>query len=300
MILNVSSRTDVVAFYTKWFMNRYQEGYVDVRNPFHPKLASRIYFEDVDAIVFCTKNPQPIIAYLRQIDQPILFHITLTPYKKEIEPNVMDKKDVIEAIKKISAIIGIDHVYVRYDPIFLSDQYNLEYHKRAFDRMCSLLDGYVKKIIVSFMDDYKNVRKNRLVLKDRKFTEKDFKEIGIYFSKSAKKHHMSVQTCFEDRNLVEYGFKKDDCISRQFAFQLTNKTYKRWTARKEKKCNCVQMVDIGVYNSCHHLCKYCYANYDETKVKENMKNHDPNSSLLIGKLQEDDIIKIRVTIYSHD
>ena len=34
MILNVSGRTDIVAFYSKWFMNRYKEGYVDVRNPF--------------------------------------------------------------------------------------------------------------------------------------------------------------------------------------------------------------------------------------------------------------------------
>ena len=57
MILNVSGRTDVVAFYSKWFMNRYREGYIDVRNPFNPNLVSRINFSDVDAIFFCTKNP---------------------------------------------------------------------------------------------------------------------------------------------------------------------------------------------------------------------------------------------------
>ena len=50
MILNVSGRTDIVAFYTKWFMNRYNEGFVDVRNPFYPKNISRIYFKDVDGI----------------------------------------------------------------------------------------------------------------------------------------------------------------------------------------------------------------------------------------------------------
>ena len=87
MILNVSGRTDVVAFYTEWFMNRYHEGFLDVRNPINPKLVSRIYFKDVDAIIFCTKNPRPIINYLDKIDKPILFHITLTPYKKDLEPN---------------------------------------------------------------------------------------------------------------------------------------------------------------------------------------------------------------------
>ena len=88
MILNVSGRTDVVAFYTEWFMNRYREGFVDVRNPFNEKLISRIYFEDVDAIMFCTKNPVPIVKYLKEIEKPILFHVTITPYKKEIENNV--------------------------------------------------------------------------------------------------------------------------------------------------------------------------------------------------------------------
>ena len=100
MILNVSGRTDIVAFYSDWFINRYREGYVDVRNPFNKKLVSRIYFEDADLILFCTKNPKPILKYLNEITCPIIFHITITPYKKDIEPGVPDKKDVIESVKK--------------------------------------------------------------------------------------------------------------------------------------------------------------------------------------------------------
>ena len=104
---------------------------------------------------------------------------------------------------------------------------------------------------------------------------------------------MTVQTCFEDKNLVEYGFIKGECLSHELAFKLTGKTYSSWKARKGNKCNCVQMVDIGFYNSCNHLCKYCYANFDEKKVKSIIKNHDPNSSLLIGHLTKDDTIKTR-------
>lgn len=294
MILNVSGRTDIVAFYSEWFMNRYRKGFVDVRNPFNQKLVSRIYFEDVDAIMFCTKNPIPILDYLKEIDKPILFHVTLTPYKNDIEPNVSPKGKIIEAIKKLSDIVGIDNLYIRYDPIFLSDKYNIEYHKKAFDNMCRLLNGYVKQIIISFIDDYKNVRKNNNILNIKKFTDNHYKEIGISFSKSANKYNMTVQTCFEDKNLVEYGFIKKDCLSHELAFKLTGKTnFKSWKARKEKKCNCVEMVDIGVYNSCRHFCKYCYANYDEVKVIDNYKNHDENSSLLIGHIKDDDIIKIR-------
>lgn len=294
MILNVSGRTDIVAFYTDWFMNRYHEGFVDVRNPFNHKLVSRIDFSDVDAILFCTKNPIPILNKINEINKPIIFHVTLTPYKKDIEPNVPPKGEIVEAIKKLSKIIGKDNLVIRYDPIFISAKYTLDYHIKAFENLCSLLDGYVSKILISFLDDYKNVRKNKKVLNFKELEESDYKAIGENFSASALKHHMIVHTCFEDRNLTEYGFSKDECLSHELAYKLTGKVYKKeWKARKEGKCHCVQMVDIGVYNSCKHFCKYCYANYDEKQVQDNFINHDPNSSLLVGKLNESDIIKKR-------
>lgn len=291
MILSVSNRTDVVAFYTNWFMNRYEEGFIDVRNPFNQKLVSRIYFEDVDLILFCTKNPISIVDKLNKIDKPIIFQITLTPYKKDIEPNVPPKGKIIEAIKKISDIVGIDNIYIRYDPIFISDKYNVNYHIKAFDKLCSHLKGYVKSIIVSFLDDYKNVRNNKYILKNKEITEEDYKKIGINFSEIALKNNMTVQTCCENKNLVEYGFIKKDCISQELAHKLTKKIIPKW---KERNCNCAQMVDIGVYNSCKHFCKYCYANYDENKVIDNYNKHYEKSSLLIGNLTNDDVIKRRM------
>lgn len=293
MILNVSGRTDIIAFYSKWFLKRLEEGFVDVRNPFYKKQVSRIYFEDVDMFVFCTKNPHAIIDYLQDLKKPILFHVTLTPYKKDIEPNVPDKKQVIEDIKRISKIIGKENIYVRYDPIFFNETYTIEYHKKAFSKMCELLDGYVSHIIVSFIDNYKNVQKNMNVLKIKNPTSADFKEIGESFSKIAKSHNMTVQTCSEYNNLSEYGFIKEDCVSKELARRLTGKNYPRWTGRNNDYCNCVSMVDIGWYNTCNHLCKYCYANFDETKIKDNIKKHNPASSLLIGELEPDDEIKVR-------
>lgn len=292
MILFASGRCDM-SFYLSWFMNRYKEGFLDVRNPFNKHLVSRIYFEDVDAILFCTKNPIPFVDKLKLINKPIIFHVTLTPYKSEIEPNVLDKNEVIKGIKEISNLIGPENVYLRYDPIFISNTYTLEYHKKAFKKMTELLDGYVKHIIVSFIDDYKNVRKNMFILNYKTFTQEDYKEIGTSFSKYAQLHGMTVQTCFEDENLLEYGFIKGDCMGEELAYNLTGKHFKRWHARKEKKCECVELVDIGVYNTCKHFCKYCYANFDEKQVLDNIKNHNPNSSLLIGELLDDDVIKRR-------
>ena len=293
MILMVSGRCDVVAFHTKWFMNRYHEGYVLVRNPFNPKMISRINFDNVDLIMFCTKNPIPIVNYLKEIDKPILFHVTLTSYNKDIEPNVPDKKKVITAIKKISDIIGDDNVYVRYDPILINNKYTVDYHIKAFDKLCKLLNGYVKHFIISFIDIYKNVKNNSKYLNLKELSEEDYKKIGLSFSKSASENGMTVQTCFEERDLTQYGFIKDDCLSKMLAYKLTGKIFDEQTARKEKKCHCVKMVDIGVYNTCYHKCKYCYANYDEKQIDKNIKAHNPNSSLLIGEIEPGDIIKER-------
>ncbi len=291
MILNVSGRTDVVAFYTSWFMKRYEIGYVDVRNPFYEKQVSRIYFNDVDAIVLCTKNPLPIIKYLKKFTHPIIFQVTLTPYKYDLEPYVPPKGKIVDAIKKISTIIGSDHIYVRYDPIIVNDTYTINYHIKAFDNLCRLLDGYVQHMIVSFVDDYKNVSYHNRILKIKQLTASDYREIGLHFSASATKHNMTVQTCCEKENLVEYGFIKRDCVDHSLIFQLTGKTnFATWSQRD---CHCVSMVDIGAYNTCRHYCKYCYANYDEKKVKSNILKHDDNSSLLLGHLHDDDIIKVR-------
>lgn len=293
MILFASGRTDIPAFYSNWFINRVKVGFVDVRNPFNQKLVSRIYFSDVDMIMFCSKNPLPMINKLDILKVPVLFHVTITPYSKDVEPNIPDKRLIIEGVKKLSLVLGIDNVVVRYDPIFLSDKYNVDYHIRAFDKLCKNLNGYVNKIIVSFMDEYKNVRSNKNILKYRAFTREDYKKIGEAFSKSAHDNGMSVQTCFEDEDLTQYGFVKGECLSHELAYILTGKKFKSSNVRKEKKCECVQMVDIGDYNSCMHMCKYCYANYDEKAVSSNFERHDNNSSLLIGSIQRDDVIKVR-------
>ena len=290
MILNVSGRTDIVGFYSKWFMNRYKEGFLDVRNPFNRALVSRIYSKDVDLIVFCTKNPLPIIEHLKEIDKPIIFQVTLTPYESDFEPHVPPKTKIIEGIKEVSRILGKDNLYVRYDPIVVNEKYSLEYHRRAFAKLTSTLDGYVTKYIISFVDNYKNVERNANVLKIKELNESDYKFFGENFSSIASKHKATVQTCFESHDLVEYGFIKGECVSKELAYKLTGKEFKSWKARK---CNCVEMVDIGDYNSCLHLCKYCYANYDEKNVLKNNRLHDSKSSLLIGHIKDTDIIKVR-------
>ena len=282
MIINASGRTDIVAYYMNWFVNRWNEGYFDVRNPFNPKLVSRIFVSDVDMIVFCTKNPLPLLDTIHLFSVPIQLQVTITGYFKDMEPQVPDKGEIIACVQKLSSYLGKENVCVRYDPILLNSKYNVDYHIRAFNKLCTILKGYVSKMIVSFVDDYKNVRNNHL-----DYHEPSNEEY-LKLKEAFEKNDMKIVSCME--NKFQIGDEKDCCISIKYAFERTGKFFKEWKARD---CHCVNMVDVGAYNSCLHGCKYCYANFDSKKIVSNYKMHDVNSSLLIGHLNLDDQVKIR-------
>lgn len=282
MIINASGRTDIVAYYMDWFVNRWNEGYFDVRNPFNPKLVSRIFVSDVDMIVFCTKNPLPLLDTIHLFSVPIQLQVTITGYFKDMEPQVPDKGEIIACVQKLSSYLGKENVCVRYDPILLNSKYNVDYHIRAFNKLCAMLKGYVSKMIVSFVDDYKNVRNNHL-----DYHEPSNEEY-LKLKEAFEKNDIKVVSCME--NKYQIGDEKDCCISIKYTFERTGKLFKEWKARD---CHCVNMVDIGAYNSCLHGCKYCYANFDSKQIVSNYKMHDVNSSLLIGHLNLDDQVKIR-------
>lgn len=296
MILNISGRCDICAFFSKWLINRFQAGFVDVRNPFYPKQVSRILLDEehIDAIVFCTKNPIPLMPHLDAFKKfPYLFHITLTPYRKDMEPNVIDKRILIEKIKELSKSIGSDKVVVRYDPILLNDTYTIEYHLKMFERLCAQLEGFVSVIVTSFLDMKKNTKSYAKQYGLRELDEKEIHTLAKAMGEIATAHNMCIQTCAEPYDLGQYGFKNKECISNEVMYQLTGKVKHYPKNQNRDSCSCLKNVDIGHYNCCPHFCRYCYANYDEKQVRGNMDKHDPNSTMLIGHLEEDDIIKIR-------
>lgn len=294
MILNVSGRCDIPAYFSEWFFNRLQAGFVDVRNPYNKHQISRIYLtkEHIHAIVFCTKNPIPMLKRIQEIPFPFMFHITLTPYHNDIETNLPDKKQIIHAIKKLSEKIGKNRVVVRYDPIFINSKYSLEYHEQAFAKMCKILDGYVDTYVFSFLDDYKNTRNHRCILNHQEMTQ----TLAIQFAKKIqpiiRKYNINVQTCAEsDYDLSAYDIFDKPCFSKEVIENITGESYQEISEKGVRKnCSCIETVDIGDYNCCPNGCKYCYANYDEKRIKERMMQHSPTSSVLIGTIEKDDKI----------
>ena len=98
MIINTGQRTDIPAFYSEWFFNRVREGFVMTRNPYDPRRISRYKLdpETVDAICFCSKNPAPMIPRLSELSAfRQYWHVTITPYGRDIEPFVPPKEEVM-------------------------------------------------------------------------------------------------------------------------------------------------------------------------------------------------------------
>ena len=293
MILNTGSRTDIPAFYSDWFMNRVREGYVMVRNPYNPKMITKYEIdpEITDIIVFCTKDPGKMLKHLDELkDYRMYWNVTITPYGKEIEENVPDKKKVMDSFIELSKKLGKEKVVWRYDPVFLNEVYTLDYHLMIFEKMASYLEGYCDYVIVSFIDLYEKTKRNFPEVKEVSYGDQC--TIIENFVQIADAHHMKIRLCHEDESLKRYGADVTGCLSKEVleeAFDLKLKASKGNPARQG--CACLLGNDIGAYNSCMHYCKYCYANYDKNIVKRNRTLHDPQSPLLIGNIEEGDIIK---------
>ena len=273
MIINTGQRTDIPAFYSEWFANRLKAGFVCVRNPFNPSQVSRYRLDPsiVDVIGFCTKNPAPMFTYMDLLkDYGQYWFVSITPYGRDIEPNVPDKHRLIEDFKRLSDLVGINSVGWRFDPILLSNRYTMEYQLRAFDQIASALDGYTHTAVISFIDLYPKVRRNFPEAKE--VTGEQRLVLGKEIIKIASAHGMTVKPCAEGDELAAYGADCGGCM------------------RINDYCACYLSCDIGAYNTCRHLCRYCYANAEPSEVLAQSRLHDPASPFLIGNYMDGDKI----------
>jgi hypothetical protein len=295
MIIQTGNRTDIPAFYSQWFTNRLREGFVLTRNPFNPVSVTRYRLDPsvVDLIVFCTKNPGPL---LRQGDWDLLnrYHqywfVTITPYGKDIEPNVPEKTEVMESFRSLSRIVGADCMCWRYDPILIDEAWTVERHIREFSAMCRKLEGSTHTCVISFIDLYEKVRRNFPQARTVPFeTQMD---LTASLVKIAARHGMVIKPCGEDKRLAITGADCSGC--------MTQKTFEKAIGQNinlppnpnnRKECACYITNDIGQYNTCGHLCRYCYANADAGTVRRNMRMHDPKSPLLVGFPRPEDRIR---------
>ncbi len=297
MIISASRRTDIPAFYTEWFMNRIREGYLCVRNPFNAHQVSRVDLspENVDCLVFWTRNPQPMIPHIEELDRRghrYYFQITFTGYPKVLEPGAPRAREVLTAFRDLSMKIGPERAIWRFDPILLSDVTPEEAIIENFRLLARELRGTTHRVVISFLCLYNSVkrafarleRETSLRFAGADVTTEQVVRIASSLAGIARTNSMEIVSCADTHDLSGTGIEPgkcidDDLIRRIFGITLSP----RKDPYQRKECRCVESKDIGEYNTCTHGCVYCYAAFNGVLAQRNRNLHDPRSPFLAGK-----------------
>jgi DNA repair photolyase len=309
IIISASRSTDIPAFYCDWFIKRLEEGYVKWKNPFNG-VPLYVTFNKARLFVFWSKNPKPMLKYLDFLNKRkynYYFQFTINDYDKEkLEPRVPNVQSRIETFQQLSEIIGKEKVIWRFDPLILTDKIGVDELLRKVENIGNQLTNYTEKLVFSFADIkiYKkvqnNLRNNSIVYQE--FNERTMNEFALGLQSLNKNWNYELATCAEQIPLEKYGIKHNKCVDDDLMIKLFSqdkvlmdflgvkmtpadifnstpsitKTRDNKDKGQRQFCGCIISKDIGEYNTCPHLCEYCYANSSKELALKNWKLHKQN------------------------
>ena len=272
-------------------MERLDEGFTDVTNPFNARQVKRVSLlpegnldpngsrrevprkadmepaEGVDVFIFWTRDPRNILANTEELTQRgFLFYVmvTVTGYPPELEPDMTETAAALAAMKELAGKIGQDRVIWRYDPVILTSVTGEDFHRRNFGAIAQNLSGSVRRVIISLYDEYRS-SKQRLEGLEKAGnirmldTADGSANLLAGLAKSAEDAGMEIQSCAEKEDLSSLGIKPGACIDPELIGRLWGLEFKGKDKNQRPNCLCCQSVDIGSYGTCTARCVYCYA-----------------------------------------
>lgn len=289
-VVSASRRTDIPAFYAEWFVNRLKAGMAYVRNPYSGKYRRvSLLPEDVDAVVFWSKNYAPLLPRLGEVEKTsksLFFHFTITGCK-ELEPKVPGFREAIKDYVFLANRYSSGSVIWRFDPITLTEALPFEVHEERFVLCAELLKGHARECIISFTHPYKKILKNFEAPGGRflETTHEQKKGYAKRLSVLAKKYGIALSACCNDY-LLSGEVGKAGCIDGRALSALFNKPLDRSPAGTRPECACTKSADIGAYDTCAHGCLYCYANSNTERAEGALRRHDPKWNSLATDVSE--------------
>ncbi len=292
MIISASYRTDIPAFYSQWFINRFRAGYAKVPNPYGSQISTVPLRAKVDGFVFWTRNIQPFfpaLTLVRQAEIPFVVTHTVTGYPRRLERSVVPSSHAVAAMARVADRFGPRVVVWRYDPIVLSDLTPLSFHQDQMDRLARSLAGITDEICVSFLTPYHKTRRglDRAVGGDgwADPPDQDKRALLSALVPVAAAHGMTLGICSQDHLRVS-GVAAAACIdARRLEDVGRGWGNSRPIAAKVKGnrpgCRCHESRDIGEYDTCPHGCAYCYAVRGRDVAVRRHAHHDPAGEFLI-------------------
>jgi len=318
IIISASRSTDIPTFYSDWFINRWEAGYLKWINPFNGK-PLYVSFKNTRLVVFWTKNPRPMFKYLDYMDKNIpnyYFQYSLNNYDAEgFEAKVASVDSRIKTFKELSDRLSKKRVVWRFDPLILTDTIDVNELLRRVKNIGDQLNSYTEKLVFSFVDIgiYRKVENN--LKKENvnyiEWTPERMDEFAKGISEINKDWGLELGTCSEKIDLDKYGIVHNKCIDDDLAIDLFShdkelmnflgvefeeptlfETERKIAKKRNLKdkgqredCGCVMSKDIGQYNTCPHECNYCYANTSKEIAKKNYRLHlgNPDSETIKGE-----------------
>lgn len=328
IIISASRSTDIPAFYADWFFNRLEKGYSAWTNPFNGIPSYISYKNTRFIVFWSKNPRPliPYLHILKEKRINCYIQFTLNDYENEgLEKGVPKLTERIETFKELVNILGKGHVVWRFDPLILTDKIQIPDLLRKIEHIGNELYGYTEKLVFSFADitEYKKVKNNleKNNIHYQEFTEATMHEMASGLAELNKKWGYELATCGEKIPLEQYGIQHNHCVDDTLIAKIAyndatlmkflgidvntyfippkeaikisdtiyiNKKKDNKDGGQRQFCGCIVSKDIGQYNTCPHLCEYCYANISKATAVKNWNKHklDPYNENIIGKQSE--------------
>lgn len=263
---------------------------------------------------------------LKERDINCYIQYTLNDYVTEgLEKGVPSLDGRIDTFKRLVDKLGKGRVIWRFDPLILTDKISLDNLLTKIENIGDQLKGYTEKLVFSYADIavYRKVKNNleKSGVNYREWTQPQMLEFAKRLSELNKRWNYTLATCGEKIDIEQFGIAHNKCVDDDLMIRFAHNDralmeYLGVTieqsdmfgsipdsaipieggyAVKHKNnkdkgqrafCGCIASKDIGEYNTCPHLCEYCYANTSKDIALTNyrrIKATDQLSDTITGK-----------------
>ncbi|WP_054030898.1 DUF1848 family protein [Desulfatitalea tepidiphila] len=273
-IISATRRSDIPNYFSDDFMNALRQGHVSFK---HMGRDYTVSFEKTRFIVFWTKNPEPLLQHLNEIDRmgiEYYFNYTLNDYDAlKLEPHIPPLAQRIATFRSLSCLIGKQRVVWRFDPLILADKIS---RQDLVDKVAAIMQnvaGYTEKLVISFLDPEKYEAKTKLKkagINTQEFSQEDKLFICNAIVQMANQHGIQLATCAEGSSALsaDYRIIQNKCVDDDLIrststnadlLSFLDKIKGLSDAGQRTLCRCIPSYDVGSQGTCKNCCLYCYA-----------------------------------------